>query len=76
MIRNLDGTPADQETCKEQDIPANTYFPQSQYLFDHLIDVMLRRLDGNLDLIYPDVSLHPRGEAWRKTIREYAIMPA
>ncbi len=72
MIRDLPWKP---KVCKEQDIPANKFFPQSQYLFDHLVDVMLRRLDGNPDLIYPDVELHPRAKAWRETIREYAIIP-
>lgn len=72
MIRDLPWKP---KVCKEQDIPANKYFPQSQYLFDHLVDVMLRRLDGNPDLIYPDVELHPRWEAWREVIRQYAVVP-
>jgi len=75
MIRDPDGTPEDQKSCKEQDIPANKFFPQSQYLFDHLVDVMLRRLDGNPNLIYPDVPLHPRAKIWRETIREYAVVP-
>jgi len=72
MIRNTETNP---EICKDQDIPANKQFPQSQYLFDHLVDVMLRRLDGNPDLIYADVELYPRGKDWRETIREYAIVP-
>lgn len=72
MLRNTDWTV---QTCKDQDLPANGYFPQSQYLFDHLLDVMLRRLDGNPELIYPDVELHPRAKAWRENIRQYAIIP-
>jgi len=75
MIRDLDWTPEDKKVCKDQDIPANKQFPQSQYLFDHLVDVMLRRLDGNSDLIYADVALHPRAKDWREKIREYAIVP-
>lgn len=75
MLRDLDWTPEDKKICKEKDLPANKSFPQSQYLFDHLVDVMLRRLDGNPDLIYPDVPLHPKAKIWRETIREYAISP-
>jgi hypothetical protein len=36
---------------------------------------MLRRLDGNPSLIYPDVPLHERGKNWRETIRTYAVIP-
>lgn len=72
MIRN---TETNTEICKDQDLPANKQFPQSQYLFDHLVDIMLRRLDGNPDLIYPDVPLHPRGKIWREIIRQYAVVP-
>lgn len=72
MIRN---TEKNTEICKDQDIPTGRHFPQSQYLFDHLVDVMFRRLDGNPELIYVDVPLHPRAIDWRKNIREYAVVP-
>ena len=75
ILRDDPNTPVNQKVCQERDIPANKYFPQSEYLFDHLVDIMFRRLDGNPELIYPDVPLHPRGEAWRKKIREYAVVP-
>lgn len=66
-----------EKTCEKTktDIPPEGYYPQSTYLFDHIIDVMLRRLDGNVDLIYPDVALDPTGEEWRDKIREQASVP-
>ncbi len=75
MIRDLEWTSKDKKVCKEEDLPANKQFPQSQYLFDHLVDVMLRRLDWNPELIYSDVPLHPTAKAWRETIRDYAVVP-
>lgn len=62
--------------CSQADIPSNQYFPQSIYLFDHIIDVMLRRLDWDPDLIYPDIELHPMGREWRQSIRELATDPS
>jgi len=41
-----------------------------------MIDVMMRRLDGNPDLIYPDVALDPIGKEWREKIRKLASEPA
>ena len=60
---------------QDKDIPTNGYFPQSTYLFDHLIDVMLRRLDGNENLIYPDVPVHEKGKERRELMRNYANNP-
>jgi len=60
---------------QDMDIPTNSYFPQSAYLFDHLVDMMLRRLDGNEALIYPDVAVHPQGKERRELMREYASNP-
>jgi hypothetical protein len=49
----------------------STYYPESAYLFDHLIDVGFRRLDGRSDLAYglvPD----PTGKARRDFITKAA----
>jgi len=72
ILRNTATT----KTCDDADIPSNGYFPQSTYLFDHIVDIMLRRLDGNEDLIYPDVPVYEIGKQWRDGIRKYSMTPA
>lgn len=83
VSKNLRAYCCDQNILKEvtcsktkTDIPPDWYYPQSTYLFDHMIDVILRRLDGNPDLIYPDVALDPIGKEWREKVRELASDPA
>jgi hypothetical protein len=71
ILRNTDKV----TICDPSDVPANKYFPQSAYLFDHIIDIMLRRLDGNESLIYPDVSVHPQWKSRREGMRNYASNP-
>jgi len=63
------------QICDDSDMPPDKYFPQSAYLFDHIVDIMLRRLDGNDDLIYPDVALDEDGAQWRLDVRTYANTP-
>lgn len=58
------------DTLKNK-LPTEKNYPQSPYLFDHLIDVTMRRLDGIPELAYglpPDKA----GEARRKTITKFA----
>lgn len=57
---------SERKTVCEQDRP---YFyegnvPQSYYLFDHVRDVLIRRLEGNRKNRYLTDSLDPKGEAW------------
>jgi len=42
-------------------------YPDSLYLYDHLLDVAMRRLDGNKDLAY-DLDVDAGGKARREFI--------
>jgi hypothetical protein len=47
--------------------------PHSPFLFDHLVDVGMRRLDGDADNIYGAIELlDEQGKEWREIIREDA----
>lgn len=56
------------KSCEEDKIliQNRTNFPQSAFLFDHLVDVMMRRLaiDGN----YDEVPLDEKAKVWREKI--------
>jgi hypothetical protein len=46
-------------------------YPESGFLFDHLLDIGMRRVDGDPDTIYDRVDLlNPQAAAWRKRIKE------
>lgn len=51
--------------------PTSKNYPNSLILYDHLLDVGLRRLDGNKDLAY-GLPVDPTGEAWRTFIIQAA----
>lgn len=61
-----------EKSCKEDEnlIKNRTNYPESSFLFDHLVDVMIRRLaiDGN----YKDVSVDTKAQGWRKNIDQIA----
>jgi hypothetical protein len=58
--------------CGDDQWAFNPNVPQSYYLFDHLLDVLLRRLEG--ENAYPNITtLDPKGEEWRKFTNEIAL---
>lgn len=48
----------------------NTLYPESIYIFDHILDVYLRRLDAKDNLMY-NLSADPSGQEWREFIIEH-----
>ena len=52
-------------SCNNDKPHFNTNVPQSYYLFDHFLDIILRRLDGDPKTIYPNATLDEKGEEWR-----------
>ena len=73
--KNLEGhTFYEQHTnsCEEDKTYFNTNVPRSYYLFDHIFDVMMRRLNGEVEEIYPEVSLDEKGQERRERINEIA----
>lgn len=60
--------PGDEFDCKNTvDLYANSF-----YLYDHLIDIGLRKLDGDTELLYPWLEVDPMGWEWREKIDELA----
>ncbi len=61
--------------CSQEEI-ANLpkYYPESPYMFDHLIDVSMRRLDGISSLAYGG-DVDPMAKFRRETIDEIAANP-
>lgn len=53
-------------------LPGSLLYAESPYLYDHLIDVGFRRLDGDEATQYPDAKLDDAGKTRRKNIRDYA----
>jgi hypothetical protein len=47
-----------------------TTYAHSPYLYDHLIDVAWRALDGTQALQYPGATLNAKGKEWRTFINE------
>lgn len=64
----LNNNPTMLKSCEEDKIllQNRTNFPQSAFLFDHVVDVMMRRLavDGN----YDEVPLDEKAKVWRNEI--------
>jgi hypothetical protein len=68
------------ERCKTDEAyfqDNNDKVPKSFYLFDHVFDVLMRRLDGeiageNCNSLYKDVTPDPKGAEWRERINEKA----
>jgi len=54
--------------CKENMLV--DFYPQSEYLFDHLVDVMFRRLD--VEDLYQDVEPDPVALEWKEYTTEIA----
>lgn len=54
--------------CKQN--PTHTYV-DSPDIFDHIIDVAFRYLDGVADLQYPGADLDAQGLEWRQKIQEF-----
>jgi hypothetical protein len=61
------------ERCSDPSLPKSNY-PESPYLFDHLIDVGFRRLEWINN--YSDVQVDPTGYARRNAIKEIATNPS
>jgi hypothetical protein len=61
------------QSCKDDKELFLANAPQSYYLFDHLFDVLTRRLDGIES--YPGMKLDPKGQERREAIREDATNP-
>lgn len=55
--------------------PKDKVFPESPYLYDHLIDVIIRRLDGFEDMAY-GLEIDTQGIQRRETSKEIATNPA
>lgn len=49
------------------------YYAQSFYLFDHLIEIGWRSLDGDANQQYPNATLSPHGVEWFQIMRKMAI---
>ena len=58
-------------TQAEKDNLPKDYYPESAYLFDHLVDVAMRRLDGIQTLAY-NLEPDPTGKARREHITKTA----
>lgn len=61
-------------TCTEaetKNFPKEEKYPQSDYLFDHLIDITMRRLDGEKTLAY-NLDVDPMAEKRRTIIKDLA----
>ena len=78
----LNDNPIMTKSCEEDHIliKNRTNFPQSAFLFDHLVDVMMRRL--NIDGNYDDVPVDGKAKERRETTnqighqRAWALPPA
>jgi len=58
-------------TENEKNNLKNLKYPESAFLFDHLLDVMMRRLDGIPKLAY-GLEVDPTGAKWREYITKVA----
>jgi hypothetical protein len=58
------------KSCEEDHIliKNRTNFPQSAFLFDHLVDVMMRRL--NIDGNYDDIPVDEKAKERRETTNQ------
>ncbi|MEI8091153.1 MAG: hypothetical protein WCG98_02655 [bacterium] len=61
----------DESFCKNFKDDTEQLYPQSAYLYDHLLDVAFRRLDGRADLAY-GLSPDKDGEARRNLFNGFA----
>jgi len=79
-VKNLQKFCCTEESLKTElgycDISKDWDFPSSAYLYDHILDVSLRRLDAKVDnknwenLMYW-LSWDPQGKSWREFITEH-----
>lgn len=58
------------DSCGFNQTPKKQKFPRSSYIVDHLLDVMMRSLDGDPKLIYGTMQLDDKGQKYREDIRE------
>lgn len=60
------------DICKNADSANN--FPESPYIYDHLVDVALRKRDGRKDIAY-NLEVDPKTQAYREYIAQIASKP-
>lgn len=58
------------QSCDADKTYFNENVPSSYYLFDHILDILIRRLNGDKEEIYPNVTLDEKGQERRERIEE------
>jgi len=56
----------------QTDIPEKKYYPESQFLFDHFVDVVLRYYDG-VEANNYDLAVDPQAQEWAEKTIEWSL---
>ncbi len=78
--KNLIADTGEQSLCPAKDswwqLPADLLYAESAYIFDHLVDIGMRRLSWSPAEQYPDAWLDPKAQERRELVVDYATKPA